>query len=150
MRVQPEWTAHQRLPGGRGVNQPSPLEPIRTHTALPSPPSSQDTPCCPRVGTAPWGRGRGSLQRNRGQRSVARWSAPFPDPRPLAAGSSKPRSSRVWQRICNGEGLHGMKCFPPNFMWTPWPPELRMVFKNMIEPNRVIREGPNPACVLSP
>lgn len=72
MRVQPEWTARQCLPGGRGVNQPSPLEPIRTHTALPSPPPSQDTPCCLRVGMAPWGQGQGSLQRAESGRLLVR------------------------------------------------------------------------------
>lgn len=107
----------QPAPPWRQRGQPAhPPSPSGHALPSPAPPPGQDAACCRRVGTAPRGQGQGSSQRKRWRQRPARWSTPFLDPRPLAAGSCKPQSSRVWPRMHNGVGggLCRMKCFLPH------------------------------------
>ena len=137
MRVQPEWTASQRLPGGRGVNQPSPRAPKDTHCP-PQLPTRPGRSLLPAGGDSPPGPG----PRQRSEEQRARAAAPLAHTRPWPqaprAGSSKPQSSRVWPRMRNGVGggLHGMKCFPPHSHVDAPAPRLRMVFEKVIKLNR--------------
>lgn len=63
MRVQPEWTASQRLPGGRGVNQPTPRAPQDMHCP-PQPPAWPGRSLLPVGGDSPPGPGPGPRQQS--------------------------------------------------------------------------------------